>query len=181
MDLNKAMIIGRLTRDPEVRTTPNGISVTSFGVATNFVWNDQSGQKQERVEFHNVVVWRKLAEICGQYLKKGSKAYFEGRLQTRDWEGQDGVKRYRTEIVVDNMIMLDRPPTAGFSPSAGFAPSGQPGPSYAEALSNGPVEQIPDDLGTEIPQVDAQPTEQPAEQSADGGDEDDIKVEDIPF
>ena len=107
MNLNKAMIIGNLTRDPELKTTPNGQNVCSFGVATNLVWTDQNGEKQKKVEFHNVVTWRKLAEICGQYLKKGSKVYIEGRLQTRDWEGQDGVKRYRTEIVADNMIMLD--------------------------------------------------------------------------
>src|SRR5210317_85441 len=108
MDLNKAMIIGRLTRDPELRTTPSGSSVASFSLATNLVWTDQQGQKQERVEYHNIVAWRKLADICGQYLRKGSKIYIEGRLQTRDWEGQDGVKRYRTEIIADNMIMLDR-------------------------------------------------------------------------
>ena len=108
MNLNKAMIIGNLTRDPEVKNTPAGATVASFGVATNFIWTDQSGQKQERAEFHNVVAWRRLAEICGQYLRKGSKVYIEGRLQTKDWTGQDGVKRYRTEIVAENMIMLDR-------------------------------------------------------------------------
>lgn len=113
MDLNKAMIIGRLTRDPESRTTPSGQVVASFGVATNFTWNDQSGQRQEKVEFHNVVAWRKLAEICGQYLKKGSKVYIEGRLQTQEWEGQDGNKRQRTEIVADNMIMLDSKGSSG--------------------------------------------------------------------
>lgn len=102
------MIIGNLTRDPELRTTPGGQSVCSFGVATNQVWTDQQGQRQERAEFHNVVTWGKLAEICSQYLAKGRKVYIEGRLQTRDWEGQDGVKRYRTEIVAENMIMLDR-------------------------------------------------------------------------
>lgn len=107
MDLNKAMIIGRLTRDPEMRTTPQGTAVSSFSVATNFIWSDPQGQKQERVEYHNIVAWRKLAEICGQYLRKGSKVYIEGRLQTREWEGQDGNKRQRTEIVADNMIMLD--------------------------------------------------------------------------
>lgn len=107
MNLNKAMVIGNLVRDPEIKTTPSGQSVASFSVATNFVWNDQAGQKQERAEFHNIVAWRRLAEICGQYLKKGSKIYIEGRLQTRDWVGQDGIKRYRTEIVAENMIMLD--------------------------------------------------------------------------
>jgi single-strand DNA-binding protein len=108
MNLNKAMIIGNLTRDPELKSTPSGRSVCSFGVATNQVWTDQQGQRQERAEFHNVVTWGKLAEICGQYLTKGKKIYIEGRLQTRDWEGQDGAKRNRTEIVAENMIMLDR-------------------------------------------------------------------------
>jgi len=106
--LNKVQIIGNLTRDPEMRNTPGGAAVTTFSVATNFTWTDQSGQKQERVEFHNVVVWRKLAEICAQYLKKGSKVYVEGRLQTRDWTGDDGIKKYKTEIVGDNLIMLDK-------------------------------------------------------------------------
>jgi len=108
MNLNKAMIIGNLTRDPELRSTPGGQSVCSFGVATNQVWTDQQGNRQERAEFHNIVAWGKLAEICGQYLSKGRKVYIDGRLQTRDWEGQDGVKRYRTEIIAENMIMLDR-------------------------------------------------------------------------
>jgi len=107
MNLNKAMIIGNLTRDPETKTTPSGQTVTNFGVATNLIWTDANGEKQKRAEFHNIVAWRKLGEICGQYLKKGNKVYIEGRLQTRNWEGQDGVKRYRTEIIADNMIMLD--------------------------------------------------------------------------
>jgi single-strand DNA-binding protein len=107
MDLNKAMIIGNITRDPETRSTANGQPVTSFSIATNLTWIDQSGQKQQKAEFHNIVAWRKLAEICGQYLKKGSKVYIEGRLQTSSWTGQDGNKRYKTEIVADNMIMLD--------------------------------------------------------------------------
>lgn len=111
------MIIGRLTRDPEIRTTPNGANVASFSVATGFTWTDQQGQKKEQTEFHNVVAWRKLADIIGQYLKKGSQVYIEGRLSTRSWEGQDGKKNYRTEIVADNMIMLGRP-NQGSSPKA---------------------------------------------------------------
>ncbi len=106
MDLNRATIIGRLTRDPEVKTTPSGQTVANLGVATNRVWTDKSGVKQEKVEFHNIVIWGKLAEIAGQYLSKGRQVYLEGRLETRDWTGQDGVKRYRTEIIADNMIML---------------------------------------------------------------------------
>lgn len=107
MDLNRAQIIGRLTQDPEVRTTPNGATVASFSVATNFSWTNQSGEKQESVEYHNVVAWRKLAEIIGQYLKKGKRVYIEGRLQTRSWDDPSGIKKYRTEIIADNMIMLD--------------------------------------------------------------------------
>ncbi|MFA5109722.1 MAG: single-stranded DNA-binding protein [Patescibacteria group bacterium] len=115
MNLNKAMIIGNLTRDPELRNTASGQSVVSFGVATNLIWTDQSGQQQKKTEFHNIIAWRKLAEICAKYLHKGSKVYIEGRLQTTDWTGQDGVKRYRTEIVADNMIMLDNKGGAGFN------------------------------------------------------------------
>lgn len=107
MDLNRVTLIGRLTRDPEVRSTPAGRSVASITVATGRAWTDQSGQKQKESEFHNVVMWSKLADIAGQYLRKGARLYVEGRLKTRDWTGQDGVKRYRTEIIADNMIMLD--------------------------------------------------------------------------
>jgi len=109
MSLNKVMLIGNLTRDPESRTTPSGQMVTTFAVATNRVWTNQAGEKQEKAEFHNVVAWGKLADIVSKYLARGRRVYVEGRLQTRDWQGQDGVKRYRTEIVADNVIMLDRP------------------------------------------------------------------------
>jgi single-strand DNA-binding protein len=107
MDLNKIQIIWRTTSDIELKTTPNGQSVTSFSVATNRNWTDGSGIKQEQVEYHNIVLWGKLAEIAGQYLGKGRRIYIEGRLQTRNWEAQDGTKRYKTEIVGENMIMLD--------------------------------------------------------------------------
>ena len=106
------MIIGNVTRDPELKSTPSGQSVVSFSVATNLVWNDQSGNQQKKTEFHNIIAWRKLAEICAKYLRKGSKVYIEGRLQTSDWTGNDGVKRYRTEIVAENMIMLDNKASA---------------------------------------------------------------------
>ena len=108
MNLNKAMLIGNLTRNPEVRTTPTGQTVCSFGLATNRRYNDAQGNKQEQVEYHNVVAWGKLAEICGQYLVKGKKVYVEGRLQTRKWNAQDGTEKQRTEIVMDTMQMLDR-------------------------------------------------------------------------
>ena len=108
MNLNKVMLIGNLTRDPELRTTQTCHNVAHFALATNQSWKDESGAKKEKAEFHNIVAWGRLAEICSQYLNKGKKIYVEGRLQTRDWQGQDGVKRYRTEIVAENMIMLDR-------------------------------------------------------------------------
>lgn len=107
MDLNKAQIIGNITQDLELKQTPNGQNVMSFSIATNRNWTDSSGMKQEQVEFHNIVLWGKLSEIANQYLAKGRKIYIEGRLQTRTWEAQDGTKRYKTEVVWENMIMLD--------------------------------------------------------------------------
>ena len=104
--INKFIGIGNLTKDPELRQTPNGTSVCSFTVATNHSWKDANGAKQEKPEYHNIVAWGKLAEICGNYLTKGRKVYLEGRIQTRDWEGEDGIKRYRTEIIAENMVML---------------------------------------------------------------------------
>ncbi len=109
------MLIGRLTRNPETRTTPQGVTVTSFGLATGRVWKDDQGNTQERTEFHNIVAWRRLAEICAQYLAKGRQVYIEGHLQTRSWEDQNGKKNYRTEVVTDNMIMLGSRPAAGAS------------------------------------------------------------------
>lgn len=155
MNLNKAMLIGNLTRDPETKTTPTGQTVTTFGLATNLVWTDSSGEKQKKAEFHNIVAWRKLADICGQYLKKGNKIYIEGRLQTRDWEGQDGVKRYRTEIVADNMIMLD---TKGSNSGGGASTS-------SEGEQSSPS-------GNDFSQPEPQ---NPKDK------EDEIKVENIPF
>lgn len=106
--LNKASLIGNLGKDPELSYTPSGVAVAKFSIATNERWKDQEGNVQERTEWHNIVAWRKLAEICGQYLKKGSKVYLEGKLQTRSWDDKNtGVKRYTTEIIADDLIMLD--------------------------------------------------------------------------
>ncbi|EKD93308.1 MAG: hypothetical protein ACD_28C00181G0010 [uncultured bacterium] len=142
MSLNRAQLIGNLVRDPEVRQTSGGRSVVNFSIATSSRWTDASGQVQEKTEFHNVVVWGKLADICAQYLKKGSKAFIEGRIQTRDWQGEDGVKRYRTEIIADNMIMLDRKgePISGGSYGMDREASGldqSPSPDFAGAASEG--------------------------------------------
>lgn len=105
--LNKVQLIGNLTRDPELRYTPAGTAVCTIGLATNRQWVTESGEKKEEAEFHRLVAWNKLAEICSQLLKKGRKIYAEGRLQTRSWTGQDGAQRTTTEIVISDMVILD--------------------------------------------------------------------------
>lgn len=152
MDLNRATILGRLTRDPELRNTTTGKSVASVTVATGRVWTDGSGTKQEKTEFHNCVLWGKLADIAGQYLSKGRRVYAEGRIETRDWTGQDGVKRYRTELVIDNLIMLDGPRGEGGANKA--APAAAPAASSDAPFPGG---------------ADA------------GASSEEIRVEDIPF
>ena len=110
--INKVIIIGNLTRTPELRQTPNGQSVTTFGVATNREWMTKGGQKNTSAEFHECVAWAHLAEICGKYLKKGDLIYIEGYLKTRSWDGPDGTKKFKTEIVVKDMIRLEKRPKA---------------------------------------------------------------------
>ncbi len=129
--LNKVMLIGNLGRDPELRYTTSGVAVATFGLATNVSWRDQDGNVQEKTEWHNIVAWRKLAEICGEWLKKGKKVYIEGRLQTRTYDDRNtGTKKYITEIVADNLIMLD---------SRGAATSeGGPPPSSTAAAASTP-------------------------------------------
>jgi single-strand DNA-binding protein len=140
MDLNQVMIIGRLTRDPEMRTTGTGIAVCQIGVATSYVYTNQAtGQKVEQTEFHNVVLWRKLGEIAGQYLSKGKRVFIQGRLQTRQWDAQDGSKRSRTEIVADNLIMLDGGKPAGSNPNSNTGDSMNQAPQVNEVIS----EEIP--------------------------------------
>jgi len=104
--VNKVILIGNLGSDPELRSTPGGKSVASFTLATNESWNDKEGTRQERTEWHRIVVWGKLAEICSQYLRKGRQVYIEGRLTTRSWEDKQGNQRKTTEIVAQNMMML---------------------------------------------------------------------------
>jgi len=147
MNLNKVIIIGRVTKDPEVRKTTSGKSVASFSVATSRTWKDQAGQKQEQSEFHNVVAWDWVADVVGQYLTKGQLCMVEGRLQTRSWDDQAGVKKYRTEIIADNFQLGPRP--------AGQASGGG---SYEPRASE-----------------PARPT------PATPVDDDEIKIEDIPF
>lgn len=164
MSLNKVQLIGNLTRDPEMRQIPGGQVVSSFGIATNLSWTDQSGQKQDKAEFHNIVAWRKLGEICGQYLKKGSKCYIEGRIQTRSWEAEDGSKRYKTEIVADNMIMLDK---------------------KGETISNDAAPVMQGDHGGIdqgfTPAAAPATQDAPAPQAAAPAQEDEVTVDDLPF
>src|SRR3989344_3871384 len=105
--LNRVQLIGNLTRDPELRYTPQGTAVCSFGLATNRGWTTDSGEKKEEAEFHKIVAWNKLGELCSQLLTKGRKVYVEGRLSTKSWTGQDGAQRTTTEVVIDDMIILD--------------------------------------------------------------------------
>lgn len=106
--LNRIQLIGNLTRDPELRYTPNGTGVCSFGLATNRSWTSDNGEKHEETEFHNIVAWNKLAELCSQFLLKGRKVYVEGRIATRSWTAQDGTQKSRVEIIINDMILLDQ-------------------------------------------------------------------------
>jgi len=106
-DLNKVMLIGRLGQDPELKYTQSGVAVVNFSLATGLKWKDQEGNYQEKTEWHNVKAWRGLAETCSNYLKKGSKAYVEGRLETSSWEDENKKKHYKTEVIIDDLIMLD--------------------------------------------------------------------------
>jgi single-strand DNA-binding protein len=131
--VNKVILIGNLGKDPEVRHTPSGAAVANFSIATTEAWNNREGQREERTEWHRVVAFGKLAEICGQYLKKGKQVYIEGRLQTRSWDDRDGNKRYTTEIVANTMTMLGR---AGEASAATYAPPIQEG-DFPGASSSG--------------------------------------------
>jgi single-strand DNA-binding protein len=160
MNLNKVQLIGRLTRDPEIRTTPSGQTVATVGLATNRTWNDKSGQKQEKTEFHNLVVWGRVAEIVGQYLTKGQEAYFEGRLETRIYTGKDGVERRSTEVVVENMQMGSRPQGGGNYTRPAAAPTATATPVQSKPAA--PVAE-------EIPTINLDE------------EQDEVKIEDVPF
>ncbi len=122
--VNKVILVGRLGKDPELKYTQSGTPVAKFSIATDETWKDQSGERQQRTEWHNVVAWRKLAEICGQYLNKGKLVYVEGKLQTRSWEDKEGNKKYTTEIVADNMVMLSGKNEEGRSERSAAAGAG---------------------------------------------------------
>ena len=160
MNVNKVFLVGRLTRDPEVRTTQTGQTVASLSLATNSFWKDKSGQRQERTEFHNVVLWGRLGEIAGQYLTKGAEAYIEGRLQTRKYTAKDGTERRTTEIVGENMQLGAR--SQGSTGSAGGYNRPAPSPQAAQPAGNTPAEE-------EIPTINLDE------------EQDEVKIEDVPF
>lgn len=139
MYLNKAMIYGNLTRDPEMKALPSGMQVCSFSLATNRVYNDRDGKRQESVDYHNVAVFGKQAENCAKYLTKGSSTYVEGRLQTRSWE-KDGVKQYRTEVIADRVQFGPK----GGSSSTGGAPQADGGSSKASSGADNRESALPD-------------------------------------
>ncbi|OGH02607.1 MAG: hypothetical protein A2798_03135 [Candidatus Levybacteria bacterium RIFCSPHIGHO2_01_FULL_37_17] len=144
--LNRAQLIGNLTRDPELRYTPSGTAVCSFSIATNRSWTLDSGEKKDETEFHRIVAWNKLAEICSQFLTKGRKVFVEGRLTNRSWTGQDGTQKNVTEIVISDMILLDNRRAEGEqTPAAEPAPEEkEEKPSLAKA-SKGKEEEQPQD------------------------------------
>ena len=140
--LNKVLLIGNLGKDPEVRYTPGGQAVANFNIATNEAWTDKSGQKQERTEWHRIVVWGKVAELCGEYLSKGRQVYIEGKLQTREWNNKEGAKQTTTEVVANQVLFLSGGERgAGRGGSKGGAGGGDdfgpPPPGFDEAGPSG--------------------------------------------
>lgn len=166
MNVNKVILVGRLTRDPEIRTTPTGQTVATIGLATSDRWNDKNGQKQERTEFHRVVLWGRIAEIAGQYLTKGQEAFFEGRLQTQTFTGKDGVERKTVEIVAETMQLGSRAQGAG-APAGNAAPRQQAPQQQRPAPVQQQRQQAP--MEEEIPTINLD------------DERDEIRIEDVPF
>ncbi len=166
--LNKVQLIGNLTRDPELKYTPTGAAVCTISIATNRNWTTDTGEKKEEADFHRLVAWNKLAEICGQLLKKGRKVYVEGRLSTRSWQDKDGQTKYMTEVVLSDMILLDSKGTG-------------------ESMSSGQDEfNVPDNLD-EVPVAEEPKAEKPKKENnkqslpSKDGKAEDVATDDIPF
>ncbi|PIR79941.1 MAG: single-stranded DNA-binding protein [Candidatus Levybacteria bacterium CG10_big_fil_rev_8_21_14_0_10_35_13] len=170
--LNRVQLIGNLTRDPELRYTPNGTAVCTFSVATNRGWTTDTGEKKEGVEFHRIVSWNKLAEICSQFLTKGRKVFVEGRLATRSWTAQDGTQKQTTEIVISDMILLDNRRTEGGEASAKqnseeeIQEVSEKKPSAKQSLKKGAKEEA---------------TQKAQEESEEAAPDEEIAADDIPF
>jgi single-strand DNA-binding protein len=158
MNVNKVLLVGRLTREPDIRTTTSGQSVASLSIATNSFWKDKSGQKQENTEFHNVVLWGRLAEIAGQYMVKGAEIFIEGRLQTRKYTAKDGTERRVTEIVGENMQLGAKPQGRPYTPSA-------PAPRSEAA----PISGVKPQAEEAIPTINLDE------------EQDEVKIADVPF
>jgi single-strand DNA-binding protein len=175
MNVNKAIIVGRLTRDPEKKTIPSGQTVTNFSIATSRKWKSQDGQDQEKTEFHNIIAWGKRGDVIAQYMTKGQEIYLEGRLETRNWDdAESGKKMYRTEIVMEEFQFGSKPGGAGASQGSyqnqqsNTAPSDNQNPNPTPAQA--PVqENVSIPATEEIPTIDVD------------ADTEEIKVEDIPF
>lgn len=180
MNLNRAIIIGRVTQDPQLRTTPSGQSVCNFSVATNRTWtNSQTRERQEKAEFHNVVAWSRLAEIANQYLKKGTLVMVEGRIETRSWNDASGNKRYRAEIIAENMQLGPRP---------SFAKASEGEPSYAQTANVGSPAGKPAKGSVAIDDIPTVESDEPiagteySSADEDSKEEDqEINVKNIPF
>ena len=170
--LNKALLIGNLTRDPELRYTPQGSAVVNFSIATNRQWKDSQGQQKDDVTFHRVVAWGKLAEICAQYLKKGTKTYIEGRIENRTWEDKQGQKQNTTEIVVNEMIILS-------SKSDSQQPAQQP--TQQAQAQNVPDERPSEPAPAPEPAPEPDPDPPTQEELSKSGKDEEVDPEDIPF
>lgn len=170
MNLNKAIIVGRVTQDPQLRTTPSGQPVCNFSIATNRTWTDsETKEKQEKAEFHNIVAWRRLAEIANQFLKKGSLVMIEGRIETRSWDDQSGNKKYRTEIVAENMQLGPRAYGGG-------------GASASDNYNNGDdQENSPKNSGSAEEEIPTIESDTPVSSDDDSEEEGEINVKNIPF
>lgn len=171
MNVNKVILVGRLTRDPETRSTTSGQSVTSLSMATNNFWTDKSGQKQERTEFHSVVLWGRLGEVAAQYLTKGQECYIEGRLQTRAYTAKDGAERKVTEVIGEAMQLGSRPQGQGGGqgqarPTSSFNRAGM---GAGAGAATGGMNQSKNAPEEEIPTINLD------------DEKDDIKIEDVPF
>ena len=159
MNVNKVILVGRLTRDPEVRNTPSGQTVATLSLATNRFWKDKNGQRQDKTEFHNVVLWGRLAEIAGQYLSKGQETFIEGRLETRKYTAKDGSERRTTEVIAENMQLGARAQGGG----ASFSP--RPAATPAQASTNSREQEVAE----EIPTINLDE------------EQDEVRIEDVPF
>jgi len=174
LNLNRAMVLGNATRDPEMRYTPNGRAVTNLGVATNRRWTSQDGGTQEKTEFHEIVAWGKLAEIASQIIQKGAKVYVEGRLETRSWEAPDGSKRQKTEIVAENIIALSPRPAGA---------TGGTGGTQKDGVDTTPADDMnqlsrPESVGKK---PSSSPSKSSKEKDEKKKDEEAIDLDDIPF